>query len=128
MAPEHVYFFAVRANGEWAVDAVASDLDESWAYEQPEVVDGLIAWDESGRSYVFEPRRDRNGGPWHFHRRADDPDELREALRRFLLKVLSSGRHRRRAAAAGIDAEQLENASLEALVEVARTLDLEHEY
>lgn len=125
---KHLYFFAVRADGEWAVDAVAGDLDESWAYEQPEVVGGLIAWDESGRSYVFEPRRDREGGPWHFHHRTDDPNELRDALRKFLLKVLSNRRHSRRAASAGIDAAKLESASLDALVDVARVLDLEHEY
>lgn len=128
MSAGHIYFFAVRADDEWAVDAVRSDLEESWAFEHPEVVSGLIAWDERGRSYEFEPRRDREGGPWYFHHRADDPDELRVALRRFLLKVLSSRRHRRRAAAAAVDAQQLENASLDSLVEVARTLDLEHEY
>lgn len=128
MASKHLYFFAIRQGGGWVIDAVGDDLDDSWGFERPEVINGLVAWDETGRSYEFEPCQDREGGPWQFHLRSDDPNELREALRRFLFTILASGRHKRRAAIVGIDAQQLRAAPLEVLVEYARTLDLQQEY
>lgn len=124
-----LYFFALRTDKGVEIDSVGRDLDDSSAYEQVDVASGLIAWDELGTSYRFEPRRDHEGTGWMVEKTGgDDSARLTEALRGLLLNVMQSRRHGRRAQSIGIDADAVRAATLPELVLFVRRMDLEDEY
>ena len=129
MGKDHLYFFAVRTDGGFEIDSIGRYLDDSAGYERIDVEHGgLVAWDEEGRLYQFEPSRDRENAGWRFRVGSQNAEELRAALLRFLNMVGTSRRHRRRARSAGVDLGRLEGASIDVLVETVRRINLVDEY
>ncbi|MGH3848928.1 MAG: hypothetical protein ACRDRT_04375, partial [Pseudonocardiaceae bacterium] len=64
MNKDALYFFAVQTDRGPEIDSVGHGLDDSAEYEEIDVSVGLLAWDERGTLYRFEPRREREGAGW----------------------------------------------------------------
>ncbi len=110
------------------IDAITSDLSDSARFEEPELVSGLVAWDERGRYYRFQSQRAKEGAPWEYTLGSEDPEGLRMALVRFLRYILQRRRRRRRAESCGLSTDVPDNASLELLLAYVDRLDLIHQY
>jgi hypothetical protein len=68
-----LYFFALPTENGLEIDAIGSELSDSHRFEKSDVEAGLVAWDESGRSYRFFARQPDAGAAWEMdgwtHRR-----------------------------------------------------------
>ncbi len=123
-----LYFFALPTKNGLEIDAFRRDLSDSADFEEIDVADGLVAWDELGRVYRFEPRRKGEGAPWDWTAGPDDPEQLRRMLVDFINNIARSRRRRRRAAAVGVSLPVPQDASLTALVGYVEELDLVNNY
>lgn len=125
-----LYIFALQTKNGLQIDAFLHDLSDSDVFEEIDVAAGLVAWDELGRFYRFEPRLKCEGvsGSWDWTAGPDDPELLRRMLVDFLNSITRSRRHRRRAAAVEVSLPVPEDASLTALVGYVKKLDLVNNY
>lgn len=129
MSEHRLYFFALKEDDGFRIDAVCDSIDDSAEFEEIDVRAGLVAWDDHGKRYEFSvPPRDANKsrpttGSWPVI--MSDPhaaDQLEAALKSFLLDLLSIRRFGRRARRLDIEPESIKTAPLRQLVEYARQL------
>lgn len=124
-----MYFFAIQTDRGIEIDSIGDQLDDSHRFEEVDVAAGLIAWDDRGTTYRFEPQRESERDGWAIGTtERGHSDALAEALRRFLLQVTQNRHHRRRAALVGASSDFLRTASLDELIAVAAEMDLAKEY
>jgi hypothetical protein len=122
------FFFAIETRDGLEIDAVGRDLADSSVYERIDVENGLSAWDDAGRRYMFEEPRDPHGGWTATLVAEDDAEQLLRALRKFLHLVVTSRRRRGIAKSLGLTGTVIDNAGLDELQDMVRSLDLERRY